>query len=209
MASLIVQVEYADLPFISDRTARSILKDLSKAVRHAQAMEVDLLLKTTNVGRRDRQSIKDRMRTPIQEGAVYYVEELIAGSLWGKLTISGFAIWLLSATVGETVKDAWKETEIHRGIIEYVKNERPSTFANILENTLRDRELLTGRAHVFEVTVEQRGEDTVISIYVQSDPDNEIDADTKIEGDQIVEAANRALDRLSSAGQRRNGGSVE
>lgn len=145
------------------------------------------------------------MRTPIQEGAVYYVEELIAGSLWSKLTISGLAIWLLSATVGETVKDAWKETEIHRGIIEYVRNERPKTFARILADTLRDRELLTGRAHVFEVKVEKEGEDTIISIYVRSDPDNEIQAVEKIEEAQIVEMANRALERLSAERQGRNG----
>lgn len=209
MASLIVQIEYADIPFISDRTARSILKDLSKAVRQAQSTEVDLLLRATNVGRRDRQSIKDRLRAPIQEGAVYYVEELKAGSLWSKLTISGLAIWLLNATIGETVKDAWKATEIHKSIIEYVENERPQTFSRILTDILRDRELLTGRAHIFEVKVEQQGEDTLISIYVKSDPDAEIREDKKIEGNDVVEMASQALERLNIEGQGRDGEAEE
>ncbi|TQE92571.1 MAG: hypothetical protein FKY71_19765 [Spiribacter salinus] len=146
MASLLLEIEYADLPFISDRTARSILKDLSKAVRRAQAEEIATILRVANVGRRDRQSINDRLRRQIEEGSVYYVEELRAGSLWGQLTISGVALWLLNATVGQTITDAWKATEIHRATIEYVENERPETFARILAGTLRDRELLTGPA---------------------------------------------------------------
>ena len=198
MASLLLEIEYADLPFISDRTARSILKDISKAVRRAQATEVDLLLRSLAVGRRDRQSINDRLRRPMGEGAVYYVEEIRAGSLWGRLTISGFVLWALSATIGETIEDAWKASEIHKGIIEYVENERSQTFSEILTNILRDRSLLTGRAHVFEVEVEQRGEDTVISIYVASDPDAEIEFGERIENSDVIERSKLVLERLQA-----------
>lgn len=209
MASLLLEIEYADLPFISDRTARSILKDLSKAVRRAQAEEVALLLRVANIGRRDRQSINDRLRRPIEEGAVYYVEELRAGSLWGQLTISGVALWLLNATVGQTITDTWKATEIHRATIEYVENERPETFARILTDTLRDRELLTGRAHIFDVEVKERGEDTVISVYVRSDPDAEITADERFESQEVAELARQALERLDAGGPGEDGAGNE
>lgn len=198
MASLVVKVEYADLPFISDRTARSILKDLSKAVRQAQATEVELILRAAKVGRRDRQSINDRLHRPIQEGAVYYVEELKAGSLESTVTISAFSLWLLSATVGETIKDAWKAAPVHQAVIEYIEHNRSNEFPKILTETLENRELLTGRAMIVDISVTQKEGGTIINIFVASDPDAEIEVEKRIEGQDVVELARQALDRLNA-----------
>ena len=205
MSSLVVKVEYADLPFISDRTARSILKDLSKAVRQAQTIEVEQLLRTANVGRRDRQSINDRLRRPLQEGAVYYVEELRAGSLQSTITMSAFALWLLNITVGETIKDAWRAAPIHQAVIDYIEKDRSDEFPRILVRALRDRKLLTGRAFVVDVTVEQEDGDTIIHVFVASEPEAEIEAEKRIEGQDVVEMARQALDRLDIDEQDKNG----
>lgn len=201
MASILVRVEYADLPFISDRTARSILKDLSKAIRQAQATEVELLLRRANVARRDRQSINDRLRHQIQEAAVYYVEELKAGSLESTITISAFAIWLLSATVGETIKDAWKAAPVHQAVIEYVERDRPDTFPEILADALRHRELLTGRAVISDIRVETKDGNTIVFVFVSSDPEAELEAAERIDGQDAVKIAKRALDQLNSEGK--------
>lgn len=196
MASIVIELDYADLPFISDRSARAILKDLSKAVRRAQATEIDEFIRDAGLSRRERQSINDRIRRPIQEAAVYYVEEIRAGSLWGKLTISGFSLWLLSATLGETVKEAWKASEVHNGIIEYVEQRRPDNFARLLENELSDRELLTGRARIVEVEVEEREGQVVLRLVIISDPEAHVEMGRRIGDDDIIEHSRTALARL-------------
>ena len=196
MSGIIVEIDYSDLPFISDRTARSILKDLSKAVRRAQTSEINIFLSEVGLGFRERQSINDRLRPRIQEASVYYVEELYAGSLWGKLTISGFSLWLLSATLGETVKEAWKATEIHNSIIEYVETRRPARFASLLEQELRARDLLTGRAHITEVIVEEREDGLVLRVVLISDPQANVEHGNRIGNDDIIEHSRKMLARL-------------
>lgn len=63
-----------------------------------------------------------------------------------------------------------------------------------------NRAMWTGRAHIFDVEVQERGEDTVISIFVRSDPDAEIAVDEKIESHDVIETARQALERLDVDG---------
>lgn len=196
MASPIIEIDYADLPYISDRTARSILKDLSKAIRRAQAAEVEYFILSAGLSQQQIQSIRDRMRRPLQEAPAYYLEDLHAGSLWGKITISGFALWLLSATVGETVKDAWKETQIHNAIIEYVQGSRIANFENILRSELRNYAILTGRARIKSVFIEDIDGQQIIKIVITSTSSEINQYGERIEDEEIIAHSKLRLEWL-------------
>lgn len=195
MGRIEVEINYQDIHVVSDRTARELLKELSKAIRWAQRSEVARVLYSAPIGRAQIQSLNDRLDHRLEVIPAYYLERLEEGSLKGKIIVSAFGLWLLQNTVGETIKEAWLAYDVHQAIIAYIKDERPKTFPEFLYDELKDRRLLSGRAQISGYDVEKDGGDVLIRVSIRTNPECEIEMDRRIESDQVVENAPRPPER--------------
>lgn len=195
MSRIKVEIDYRDIHVVSDRTAREILKELSKAIRWAQRSEVARILHAAPINRAQIQSLNDRLDHKIETMPAYYLERLEEGSLRGTVVVTAFAIWLLQNTVGETVKEAWLAYDLHQTIVNYVQNDRPEAFPEFLYDELKDRRLLSGRAEIAGYDVEKDGDDVLIRVNIKTNPQCEIEMDRRIEGDQVIENAPRPPER--------------
>lgn len=191
MARIKVEINYQDIHVISDRTARELLKELSKAIRWAQRSEVNRVLHSAPLERAQIQSLNDRLDHKLEAIPAYYLERLEEGSLKGTFIVSAFGLWLLQNTVGETVKEAWLAYDVHQTIISYIEDDRPQAFPEFLYDELKDRRLLSGRAQIAGYDVEKEGDDVLIRVNIKTNPQCEIEMDRRIESRQVIENAPR------------------
>jgi hypothetical protein len=117
-----VDFYYPDLEFISDRTFRESLKLASRTIHQIHLGEIDHLIATSELANRAKQSLRDRLRGKTDHLPNYYVESVNRGSLEIAVTLTGFGIWLLQSTIGETVKEAWTRTQFHRHLARFLAN---------------------------------------------------------------------------------------
>jgi len=65
-----------------------------------------------------------RITPQVNHISAYYVEELYKGSFEITLTITAAILWLLQNTIGESVKEAWKKTEWHEMMVDYLSTDQ-------------------------------------------------------------------------------------
>lgn len=124
MNNLRIVLYHPTLDLVSDRTFRELLKKLSSLSREIQAQEALFLINSSFLEPSEKQSIRDRIRPDLDHIPAYYVEKIQKGSLEVTISMTAFAIWLLQATVGKSIEEAWKRTKFHQWLIDYLSSER-------------------------------------------------------------------------------------
>ncbi len=124
MTPILIILRFGDIDGVSDRTSRSLFRDLSKFCRRIQVRETEALMRFAHLNRRERQSCGDRIAPEIESGPVYYLRHVETGSIEIAISLSALGVWLLQATVGETLKSAWKETRFHNSVVDWFKTRR-------------------------------------------------------------------------------------
>jgi hypothetical protein len=132
MNNIRIIVYHPNLDLLSDRTLRQLLKKLSSLGREIQTQEVLTLVNDSSLSWPEKQSIRDRITPQLSHISAYYVEELYKDSLEVTLTFTAAALWLLQNTIGESVKEAWKKTEWHEMIVDYLSSDRLDTVKTYL-----------------------------------------------------------------------------
>jgi len=119
------------------------------------------------------------------------MKEVKTGSIEITVVFTGLAIWLLQATLGETVKEAWKKTKIHKGIIKWVEEERPSKLPEFIKDETKKLDFLSGRATCTDVLMLE--DKRQMTIHIDSYEDVEIENITPILDDEIVRRSANAI----------------
>lgn len=192
MTPVTLKLRLNDIDGVSDRTARALLKDLTKIARRAQMREVEYILKAAKLDRREIQSLRDKLIDQAADAPAYYLQYARAGSIEVGLMLGATVIWVLQNTLGETLKDAWKETTVHREIIDWVKNKREKKMAKILRDESKKHDFLGGRAHA----VRTSDKDGAIEITLEKHEYIEIGRDHKIDEEVVVTISEEALRHL-------------
>lgn len=194
MSSIRIKLRLENIQGVSDRTARTLLKDLSRVSRRAQMREIEAIMRAAKLDRALKQSIRDRLIDELADAPAYYLQHARAGSIEIVVVVGAVGIWLLQNTLGETFKDAWKETEFHNAVIDWVKNKRAKKMANVLRSEAEKYDFLGGRAHASETS----SEDGTIEITLEKSEYLEIGRDQAITEEVVLEISERVLRRSSS-----------
>lgn len=107
------------LDVISDRTLRAFVKKASSVLRDVQRLEVAYLIDSFPAAPAELQSIRDRLREPLKHIDAFYLQKVEKGSFLLVTTIAA-GLWLLQTTIGESVKEAWTQVELHKKIVSYL-----------------------------------------------------------------------------------------
>lgn len=122
---------HPDLNVVSDRTLRSLLKKISTLSREIQYQEVMYLINNSDLHANEKQSLRDKLNAPLNHIHAYYVDKIERGSIEIILSLSACALWLLDKTIGETIKDAWKRTDLNQSLLDYLlKGNHRQTIIN-------------------------------------------------------------------------------
>lgn len=120
MKDIYFKIYHPTLDIVSDRTFRSILKRFSSVVREIQYQEVMVLVNQSDLSPSEKQSIRDKLKGKLNHIDAYYIEKIERGSITITGLVTTAALGLLAVTVGESVKEAWKKSEFHKSLVEYL-----------------------------------------------------------------------------------------
>lgn len=120
MKDIYFKIYHPTLDLVSDRTFRSILKKFSSVIREIQYQEVMVLVNQSDLSPSEKQSISDKLKGKLNHIDAYYIEKIERGSITITGLVTTAALGLLAVTVGESVKEAWKKSEFHKSLVEYL-----------------------------------------------------------------------------------------
>lgn len=128
MKNLKLNFYHPDLDIISDRTLRSLLKKISTIAKEIQYQEVFYIVNQSQASGSEKQSLRDRLKGPLHHNEAYYVEKIERGSLTITVIVSSAGIWLLQQTIGESIKEAWLQSEMHKNLVAYLTSPTRKTI---------------------------------------------------------------------------------
>ena len=170
---------------------------MSTLSREIQEQEVLFLINSNSfLEPNEKQSVRDRIASDLSHINSYYIEKVEKGSLTLTISLTAFAIWLLQNTIGESIKDAWKKTQFHQYIIDYLTSERRADILNknadiFLDSWMLERFLVDGR----ERTTDQQGNVTLkISLKTLESIEEHIrQHEERVDVDFVIESSKRFL----------------
>lgn len=122
MKNIKFRIYHPSLDILSDRTLRSILKKFSTLLKEIQFQEILYLINSSELSPSEKQSLRDRLRGPLNHIDSYYVEKIERGSLIIEAALTATGLWVLKNTLGESVKDAYKQSKMHKSLVSYLSN---------------------------------------------------------------------------------------
>jgi len=120
MKNITFRIHHPTLNIVSDRTFRSILKKFSTLLREIQYQEVQYLITRSEIENSEKQSLRDRLEGPLNHIDAYYLGKVERGSIVIEVSLAATALWFLKNTVGESVKDAYRRSEMHKFLVDYL-----------------------------------------------------------------------------------------
>lgn len=170
MKNITFEIYHPDLDIVSDRTLRSILKKFSSLLREIQYQEVFYLINSSDLTAPQKQSLRDRLKGPLNHIDAYYVERIEKGSILivGALTATG--LWLLKNTIGESIKEAWKQSEMHSNLVDYLS--KPKVRDEVVDRCIdRVFDAWNFEGFIIEnIEKEKVGEDLKVRVNLNTDP---------------------------------------
>lgn len=152
---------------------QEMLDDIEAAVYKSETNDIKKLFNDSNSFQIP-QVIKDASlyRLDYHRGNALIVESTKKGSLIVEAVVAGLSYWVLQNTIGETFKDAWKETELHQKIRRFFLSDRvkgDSNKAKDIESNISNSVRRQYRRNELEATVSTHityEESTVINVTV-------------------------------------------
>lgn len=68
--------------------------------------------------------MRDRLKGQLNHIEAYYLERLEKGSIELTITLTAFGVWLLQQTIGESIKEAWLKSDMHKDLVDYLSSDR-------------------------------------------------------------------------------------
>ena len=130
--SIRLEITFHGIDYVSDRTAREVFKSVSKLMRRVQSAEVVYVLRRANLPLDQLQSLSDRALDYLEDAPLLNIKEAHQGSWKIVAAVGTFGLWFLSVTVGESITDGWKKTELHETIVEYIGSIRAEKLIDLI-----------------------------------------------------------------------------
>lgn len=202
MKNIAFKIYHPSLDIVSDRTFRSILKKFSTLLREIQYQEVLYLIKKSQLSPSEKQSLRDKLRGPLNHIDAYYIERIERGSLIIEGAMTAAALWSLKITVGESVKEAWKQSEMHKSLVTYLSGSKERE--KVIERNV-DRVLDAWNFDGFIVeSIEKEhieNETLLVTVNINTEPSlaKHIKENVrKIDTDLVIQELNEEIEKLRS-----------
>ncbi|MGR7921569.1 hypothetical protein ACU6RQ_10730 [Zobellella denitrificans] len=203
MKNITFEIYHPNLDTVSDRTLRSILKKMSSLLREIQYQEVFYLINHSSLSPSEKQSLRDRLRGPLNHIDAYYVQKIERGSILIEGALTAIGLWLLKNTIGESVKEAWKQSEMHKSLVSYLSD--PIPRRQIIDRNI-DRVIDAWNFEGFIVeSIEKEDiddENLKVRININTDPltAKHIEENfRKIDTELVIAELRKEIERLNSA----------
>ena len=134
MPKIRLEITFHGLDYVSDRTAREVMKATSKLMRRAQIAEIVHVLKRSDLPLDQYQSLLDRSVKFMEDAPLLDIQEAHQGSWKTTALVGAFGLWFLQNTVGESLKEGWKHNPLHHEISDYVANFRAEQLLEFLKD---------------------------------------------------------------------------
>lgn len=171
-SDIAIIIYHPDLGILSDRTFRQLLKKISKACRKVLSNEIREILHELDLSDRERQSLNDQVKNKLKHSETYYVEQLSRNSTEITIVLTGLGYFLLANTIGETIKDAWRESNAYQKLKDLLlKDWRVNTTPKIIENQFSGESLAPFFIGDFNTHVEE--ENTFVEFQLGTYKDEE------------------------------------
>ncbi|MGE6284300.1 hypothetical protein [Aeromonas taiwanensis] len=202
MKNIKFKIYHPTLDPVSDRTFRSILKKFSTLLREIQYQEVFFLINHSNITKSEKQSLQDRLKGPLNHIDAYYIERIEKGSIIIEAALTATGLWLLKNTIGESIKEAWKQSDMHESIVSYLSE--PLQREKVIDRNV-DRVIDAWNMDGFLIentTKEKVDEDTVVfTVNLKTDPLLEThikDNLQRIDTELVIREIKTEIERLRS-----------
>ncbi|WP_217511817.1 hypothetical protein [Vibrio metschnikovii] len=202
MKNIKFKIYHPTLDLVSDRTLRSILKKFSTLLREIQYQEVFFLINHSNITKSEKQSLQDRLKGPLNHIDAYYIERIEKGSIIIEAALTATGLWLLKNTIGESIKEAWKQSDMHELIVSYLSE--PLQREKVIDRNV-DRVIDAWNMDGFLIentTREKIDEDTVVfTVNLRTDPLLEThikDNLQRIDTELVIREIKTEIERLRS-----------
>lgn len=164
MKRVLIILLHDDISYVSDRSLRDLLKQLSKAVRRAQLKELEGIIRSGILSERQAQASLDILTNKAQELPVYYLNRIRKGSLEAAFFVAARMIaYLAKDIVPKVVSDIATQNKFYRHLLAYVRGERPHSFASILKNEF-DGGFSSGRFVIEDVIITETKSRIILNV---------------------------------------------
>lgn len=154
MKELYLKIYHPELHLLSQITLNELIKDIGKLVKKNQLQLVNYIIDTSTLSFSEKQSIHDRVKHKLDRIPVFYIDDFKKNSVELTLSITAVCLWILSNTIGETLKDAYKESKFHKYIRKILLSKKvddfDEEFFQKIKITIFDRRFTVKEAQKFE-----------------------------------------------------------
>ena len=160
--------------FVSARNMVNIIYFANQAAADVELQELDIIRREL----KDLYDIPDYIYDSVElnlqkkSGSTLLIQKANTGSVILEGVAIGLTIWLLNITIGTTIREAWKESDMHKRLKEILLKqlgEKKQVIGGNIQKRLEHEGIDTG----LEVT------DKSIDVYVSQTEDKEISADLR------------------------------
>jgi hypothetical protein len=153
-----------DIKYVSYRSLRDLLKQLSRTIRRTQFKEIERVLKSADLlEAREVQSILDSLRQKGQTVPTYYLNRIRKGSLEAGFYIAlGYVGKLVSDLIGKVIDDIARQNKLYKHLLKYLGDRRPESFAELLKAELGG--FVAGRFAVEDITITESKSSILVNV---------------------------------------------
>ncbi|MCL1122014.1 hypothetical protein N7V09_14225 [Shewanella seohaensis] len=161
------------------------MKKFSKLLREIQYQEVFYLINSSDLSPPEKQSLRDRLKAPLNHIDAYYVRRIEKGSILIESALTASALWLLVNTLGESIKEAWKLSEFHHRLVDYLS--KPKVRRVVIDRCF-DRVFEAWNFDGFiidEIEKKDDGEDLIVKVKLKTEHNLQIHIDQNLQEQNI------------------------
>lgn len=190
MPNIRLEITFHGLDYVSDRTSREVMKSTSKLMRRAQIAEIIYLLKRAELPLSQYQSLLDRSVKFLQDAPLLNIKEAHQGSWQIIAGVGAFGIWFLQNTIGESLKEGWKQTRLHQQIKDYVSKFRPEKLREFIQEN-KDSISDLDEWMLRDVEVKSSKKDVRIVVHLSPSGERHVEKHVFIDDEVLLRIMNR------------------
>lgn len=209
--NLYIRFYHPDISTISDRTLRRLLKGFSKICRGILRDEIERLILELELDSRQVQSVRDRTLNQLSNVSTFYVEKIEKGSLEVIVLLSAFSVWLLQATLGESVKRAFKGSDLGKNsdrillqlfnkLFSYAKKRSDHLSENIVPSLQSKMKIIADRFIVERLEIQKLEDRVMIHVHLKTAKKLDIFLlAEKIDNETLMNEISKKIESLSKS----------
>ncbi|WP_316214137.1 hypothetical protein [Bradyrhizobium sp. SZCCHNR2032] len=163
MKQVSIVLIHDDTDYLSDRSLRDLLKQLSRTIRRTQLKEVERLLNSADLDKREVQSLLATLEQKGQTVPTYYLNSIKHGSLEAVFFIAaGYLGKLAGEIVGKVIDDVVRQNKLYKHLLKSLDNHRQKSFAESLKEELGS--FVAGRFAIEDIAIAETKNSILVNV---------------------------------------------